>query len=159
MPDWSAQVSHGRLHSPEALTPDINVARSTASVTHNLRLGGSGDQLQSTVAWGRNRPSEGRTTNGFLAESAYAFARRHTLFGRIERVDKDELFLAGAPLHDRSFRINKASLGYVYDVPVASHVKLGIGGMLSAFAIPGDLKPVYGAHPDSALVFLRLKLE
>ena len=155
-PDWSAQISRGRLHSPEALTPDIDIDRTTASVTNNLAMGGN--VLQSTLAWGRNRPAQGRASNGYLLESAYAIGQRHTVFGRLERVDKNELFLENDPLHDRSFGIGKASIGYVYDFPTNGHVKVGIGGMLSGFTMPSELKSVYGENPTAALVFLRLKL-
>jgi hypothetical protein len=156
-PNWSGQISHGHLRSPEALEPAIDVNRTTASVTHNLPM--SGNTLQTTVAWGRNRPSQGQTTNGYLLESALSVGPSHTFFGRAERVDKNELFLDGEPLHDRNFKINKASLGYVYDFPTSSHYRIGIGGVVSRFSIPDTLSSTYGSNPNSAMVFVRLKIQ
>lgn len=155
--NWSGQVSHGRLRSPEALEPSINVRRTTASITHNLLM--SGNNLQTTFALGRNKPNQGETTNGYLLESALNVGASHTFFGRAERVDKNELFLKGEPLHDRNFKINKASLGYIYDFPTDSHYRLGVGGVVSRFSIPGALSSTYGSNPNGAMLFVRLKIQ
>src|SRR5262249_3247450 len=51
-PDWSLQASVGHLHSPEELEPDVDLWRSTASVSYNRRR--SNGAWQTTFAWGRN---------------------------------------------------------------------------------------------------------
>jgi hypothetical protein len=56
------------------------------------------------------------------------------------------------------FTVNKLSIGGIYDVPVADHLKLGVGGLVSKYALPSALKPFYGSDPTSFMVFLRLKL-
>jgi hypothetical protein len=86
--DWSLQVSYGRLESPEALHPDEDVRRTTASASYNVRIAGA--LVQTTLAWGRN--DAGKKLDGYLLESSASIAGRHTFFGRVERVDKDELF-------------------------------------------------------------------
>lgn len=83
----------------------------------------------------------------------------HTFFGRAERVDKNDLFLAGSPLAGRSFKVNKASLGYVYDLPTQGHYRIGIGGVVSTYVIPSELNATYGKNPNSAMLFVRIKLQ
>jgi hypothetical protein len=57
-----------------------------------------------------------------------------------------------------SFPVGKISVGGIYDIPVAQHVKFGIGALVSKYAIPGELKPFYGSDPTSYMVFVRLKV-
>ena len=70
---------------------------------------------QTMLAWGRNAASTGDTTDSYLLESAVAFSKTHTVFGRFERADKNELFPQGSPLADETFGAGKLSLGYIYD--------------------------------------------
>ena len=160
----SAQVSHGFLKSPEQLEPQENVRRTTASVTWNLPLGQ--DRVwQSTFAWGRNHPSGGTmhqaTTDAFLLDSAIGLGR-WTLFGRAERVDKDELFdYAGDPLHDASdgrvFTVGKLSLGGYRTLPLGK-LGLDLGGLVSKYDLPAAIKPAYGSDPTSFMLFTRIKI-
>ena len=73
----SAQYSFGHLSSPEALHPDEDVDRMTASVMHNRPL--KRGNWASTLLWGRNHTSEGLIGNGYLAESTLRFAARTQL--------------------------------------------------------------------------------
>jgi hypothetical protein len=154
--NWAMQVSYGHIKSPEALEPDVNVNRTTASVTYNRPY--AGNNWQTTLAWGRNAASGRPATNAYLLESALNVAKSHTFFGRAEWVDKDELFLPDTPLADRIFKIGKLSLGYVYDFATASHFKFGIGGLASRYSLPSDLVPVYG-RPTSYMLFARVKIQ
>ena len=154
--DWSMQVSHGRLESPEALHPEEDVRRTTASVTYNRAF--AGGNWQTTAAWGRNAPSGGeRPTDAFLLDSALQ-AGRNTIFGRAERVEKDELFADDHenPLHDRVFDLGKLTVGGYHSIPVGQ-VALDLGGLVSTYALPRALKPVYGS-PRSAMLFARLRI-
>jgi len=154
-PNWSMQASWGSLHSPEALEPDIDQQRITASVSYNLPL--AVGNWQTTFAWGMNDKNPGDSTNALLLESALRW-NAHTIFGRIEHTEKDELFEDGETLHGQTFGIAKFSLGYVYDVPVTQHLKLGLGGVGSAYAFPSELEPYYGSSPLSGTLFVRAKL-
>jgi hypothetical protein len=156
--DWSMQVSHGRLNSPEKLHPEEDVRRTTASVTYNR--GFAGGNWQSTVAWGRNAPhggDHGGTTDAFLVDSAVQVGR-NTVFGRAERVEKDELFAGDPadPLHDRVFDAGKLTIGGYHSVAVGQ-LALDVGGLVSGYALPRALKPVYGT-PASAMLFARLRV-
>jgi hypothetical protein len=153
--NWSMQASWGRINSPEALEPDIDQQRITASVTYNVPL--ASGNWQTTFAWGRNDKQPGDSTNALLLESALRW-NAHTVFGRIEHTEKDELFGEGEPLHDQTFGVTKFSLGYVYDIPVTQHVKVGVGAVGSAYAFPSELDPYYGSDPLSGTLFLRVKL-
>jgi hypothetical protein len=159
-PNWSFQSSWGYLKSPEELTPNVNENRITASGTYNLPFGDN--NWATTFAWGRKDDRPGHQLNGFLLESELGFGQAHTLFARLERVDEDELF-ADAPmplpgLSGRVFTVEKASLGYIRDWPVADHLKFGVGGLVSFYRYPGALDAAYGAAPVSGMLFLRLKL-
>ena len=156
-PNWSGQVSYGRLKSPEALEPTVDVNRTTASVTNSTPF--NGNLWQTTFAVGRNAPSRGSATTGYLLESALTLGQSDTLFARAERVDKNELFVTGQALAGQSFKVNKASLGYVHDFITEGHYRVGLGGVVSAYSVPAALDSAYGSSPHSAMVFVRVKLQ
>ena len=52
----------------------------------------------------------------------------------------------------------EASLGYVYDLPVAKHVALGLGAMGTVNFVPEAIRADYGSSPAGWMPFLRLKL-
>jgi hypothetical protein len=56
------------------------------------------------------------------------------------------------------FAVSKLSLGYIYDIPIAEHVKLGFGGLGSLYDLPGALDSSYGSSPTSYMLFMRLKV-
>jgi outer membrane receptor protein involved in Fe transport len=154
-PDWALQVSRGRIKSPEELHPDADVDRTTASAIYHRAFGAA--DTQTTLAWGHNSPNHGEATNTFLLESAARFSRSHTLFGRAERADKNELFPESDQRADQRFRVGKLTLGYVYDLPRDGHLKLGVGGLMSRYRLPSELTPVYG-NPTSFMLFARAKI-
>jgi hypothetical protein len=153
--DWSLQGSFGRLASPEQLQPGVSVRRSTASASYNASLA---QWWQTTLAWGHNAPSAGQASDAWLLESALKLAGAHTLFGRLERVAKDELFLPGAALSGRSFTINTLSLGYIRDFARLGALDLGLGGLISTYSYPSTLNAAYGSRPTSFMVFVRARL-
>ena len=155
-PDWSLQVSRGHVVSPEALEPEVNVNRTTASVMVNRPWGTN--NWQTTLAWGRNAASTGTTTDSILLESAVTFSKTHTVFGRVERSDKNELFDQASPLAGETFQVGKLSLGYIYDFPAMGHFKMGIGGLVSKYSLPDELKTFYGSDPTSYMLFARVKI-
>ena len=157
--DWSAQISFGHINSPEQLEPDVDQNRTTVSITYNRRFGDRRENnWQTTLAWGRNNNDPGDTLDGFLLESAVNFNRTHTIFGRAEYVQKDELFEAPSPLTGGVFWITKLSLGYVYDFPASHHVQWGIGAEGNVHFIPEEIQGAYGDTPTSVLFFARVRL-
>jgi hypothetical protein len=162
--ELSMQISWGRLHSPEQLSPQIDEDRATASATYTRMLGD--DTLwSSTFAWGRKINHPGNTLDGFLLESELIFKQTYTLFVRAERVAEDELLentlapvVIGALAPMPVFTVSKISAGGIYDFPVADHLKFGIGALVSKYGLPSALRPFYGGDPTSYMVFFRLKL-
>jgi hypothetical protein len=56
------------------------------------------------------------------------------------------------------FPVNKVSVGGIYVIPLAQHLKFGIGALVSKYGLPGELTPFYGGDPTSYVVFFRLKV-
>ena len=153
---WSLQASHGRLHSPEQLEPEVNTDRTTLSAM--LDRSTSSRRWQTTLAWGRNRNQPGRTLDALLLESALAPGERQVWAARIERVRKDELFAPGDPRDGETFTVGKASLSWRYEILRAEHVAVGLGGLWSVAIVPAALKDAYGVRPVSGMVFMRARL-
>ena len=150
--DLSFQLSAAHLQSPEQLEPDVDVDRYTASAVYNRRLA-NGANWQTTACWGLNR-KEGRSQDGVLLESSWWSGRRHTVFLRAESVEKDELF-ESEPLRHEVFRVAKLSGGYAYELSRIGRVGVGIGGLMSLYQLPEELKAAYGDSPVSFMLFLR----
>lgn len=157
--DWSGQVSFGHIQSPEQLEPDVDTKRTTISLTHNRNF--SGNNWQTTAAWGQNRnlgPDHDHKLRAVLLESALAMRHQHTFFGRAEYAEKDELFEGADPRAGTVYYVSKLSAGYIYDFAQFSYGQLGIGGLGSAYVVPNSLKSVYGERPLSYMIFVRAKL-
>lgn len=156
-PPWSIQVSHARLDSPELLEPEVSIRRTTASASYHQDFGGN--PMQTTLAWGRNDKEPGNVTNGWLLESQLRFGKQHTVFGRMERVQNDELFPAGDPREDSVFSVGKLSIGVIHDFAHVGRAKVGIGALVSRYAVPSALEGLYGSRPTSYMLFFRARLE
>lgn len=156
--NWSFQVSHGWIKSPEQLQPDVNTNRTTISAIYNQPFGHD-NNWQTTLVWGQNVNNPGHALNGYMLESAVNLHLKHTFFTRLECVQKDELFVSPNPLTDRIFTVNKLSMGYLYEFPHWHHVKPGIGTLVSAYALPSAIQSAYGSHLFSSMVFGRISLD
>ena len=162
--NWAAQVSMGRLAHPEALEPGDQV-RSTASLHYSKRMFGS--SWSSSFIWGRtHNTASQRNLNSYLVESVAPIRKGNFITGRIELVDKDELFSAQPVLEEQldrtagsTFRIGAYTVGYTRDVKLFRYLETGLGANFSAYSLPGAIKPYYGNHPVGANVFLRLRLK
>jgi hypothetical protein len=154
--NWALQASYGYIHSPEQLEPGVDQHRITASASYNMPF--DNGNWQTTLAWGRNSLEPGPDLNAFLLESAVSWGR-HTVFARAENAQKNELFEPPSPLAGKVFSVSTLSVGYVYDIPLAEHLKLGLGAMGSIYDLPATIQPFYGASPNSYMLFTRLKLD
>ena len=156
--EMSMQVSYGRLRTPEALEPNVDEERITASAIYTQPFGD--DNLwSSTFAWGRKILHPGETLDGFMLESAVILKKTYTLFMRAERVAETELHHDVPALHDRVLMVNKLSVGAIYDFYRTEHVKAGIGALVSTYLLPDELKPLYGSDPTSGMIFGRIKIQ
>jgi len=152
-PKWAAQVSHAFIKQPESLHGDQNEYRTTASVHY------SDGALSAMAAFSAKDRSPGDTLTAFLAEATWRLTPHHSLFGRIENVDNDELIPDHHdPLHDQPFRITKAQAGYAWTTPLAGPVNLSLGGSANLYGKPAALDAVYGRNPWGYTLFARLSL-
>jgi hypothetical protein len=154
--NWAGQFSAGRVTHPEALEPGDQV-RTTASVTYNRPY--KGGNWASSLIWGRvHKTDGGANLNGYGLESVAQFLERNYVTGRIELVDKNELFLPGSPLYDHSFRVAAYTAGYTRDVNLIPRIASGLGANFTTYSMPETLHSYYGRRPVGVLVFLRLRL-
>ena len=85
--NWSTQFSVAQLHSPEALAPQEDLRRMTASVTYNRPV--HRGNWASLLLWGRNQSLlDGNVGNGYLLESTVKFLDRNAAWTRLENVDR-----------------------------------------------------------------------
>jgi hypothetical protein len=161
----SGQFSIGRINNREALEPNLDTLRTTASVQHDARF--SGGHISSTLIWGRNKdmPGQGaRIFNSYAAESTLNFLNRNWVWTRIENVDRDRTLLVGetpAALtveEDPVGRIQAYTFGYERDLPIGpSSVNIGLGAQVTTYGLPPQFRPVYGDRPVAVAVFLHLR--
>jgi hypothetical protein len=160
--NWSAQYSFGRLTSPEALHPEEDIQRMTASVMYNRPL--RNGNWASTLLWGRNHSlSSGLNWNGYLAESTVRFSDRNYVWGRIENVDRtSELLFKNQPeppgLEESIIgRVQAYTAGYERESRWIPHLATGIGAQLTVYSTPEQLRAEYTQHPVGATMFLRIR--
>ena len=151
--NWTAQYSYGRLLHPEALEPG-NEKRQTASVAYNRSF--TAGNWATTLVWGRkHKELDGTNQNSYLLESTVNFRARNYAYGRLELVDKDELFPSVAA--HRSFRIGAYTVGGVRDLVHDSAGQIGLGADVTFYSKPAVLDQFYGANPVSFSIFLRFR--
>jgi hypothetical protein len=101
--------------------------------------------------------SPGETLDAYLFESSVILKNNWTLFMRAEQVAENELTHHIPGLEDRVFNVGKVSVGGIYDFIRTDHAKFGIGGLVSRYLLPDDLKPVYGRDLTGFMAFGRIK--
>lgn len=159
--NWSMQYSVGHLTSPEALHPDEDVRRMTASIMYNRPL--TNGNWATTLLWGRNQDLGHRQVfNSYLAESTLRLGRQN-FSGRIENVDRTSELILGEQPEPSGFeehfgaRIQAYTFGYDHELGRVPHLSVALGGQLTLYGKPAFLTPVYGDHPIGGAVFLRFR--
>jgi len=163
--NWTLQVSHGFLRSPENQEPNVDVRRSSASLQNNRKF--NRGNLASAFIWGRNHVSghdDGIINlNSYTAESTVQFLDKNYLYTRLELVDKDDLLrpsdraVLGIVQHHPVFRIGAYTFGGARDVWNTNKVSLAIGGDVTFYSKPSILDPIYGDNPVSGKLFVRIR--
>ena len=152
-PHWSMQASYGEMKQPEALHPDEDEHRFTASIHYANDKG-----VSAMLAFSNKQRVPGTAFTAWLGEANWDIDKRNTLFGRIENVANDELFPDhDHPLHDQTFRVSKFQIGYARRVPLGPFA-LALGGSLAAYAKPAALDAFYGKHPLGFTLFAKVSL-
>ena len=156
-PDLALQVSHAYVKSPEAIEPDTNQHRTSASAVYNRSLGEDSNWSTSAV-WAQDRNTGERASHSLLLESNYQRGP-DTVYARWERVEKSghELVLAEAD-HDRIFPVSGYTLGYVRDLVHGRGIDVGLGGQFTLNDMPDRLERYYGDDlPYAFEFFLRIR--
>jgi hypothetical protein len=161
----SGQFSIGRLNNREALEPDVDTVRTTASIHHNVRF--SSGHIASSLIWGRNKDIHGgekRIFNAYTLESTVNFRNRNWAWMRIENVDRDRTLLTGetpAALdieEDPIGRVQAYTFGYERDLPIPpSFLNIGLGFQTTVYGLNSQLKSVYGNRPAGFTMFLHIR--
>ncbi len=96
----------------------------------------------------------------------YPVSRKDFIAGRIELVDKDELFADTPDLEDRlarttgsTFRIGAYTAGYTHDIGTFKDIETGVGANITGYSLPSAIKPYYGDHPWAVNMYLRFRLQ
>jgi len=150
----SLQGSWGFFKHPEQLEPEINQRRLSASLLYADEIV-PGWKLAGTLAWGR-KTADHHSDDAFAAEASLKH-QAWTIFSRAEMTDNRELIESEA---HRAYRVGKASLGAVYDMPLVRNLSLGVGGLAALNFVPNAIAHDYGGnHPMGAMGFVRIKLD
>lgn len=153
--NFALQFSQGFIKNPEALFPEENIVRTTASVIHTKLLK-HGKFISSSLVWGMNHSSEGGNLNSILLESNLKLAPI-TLYGRYEFVQKDAHELNLTEFENNPvFNINAITVGLnrAFITHFSTELSIGVQGTIDF--TPGNLKTLYGSRPLSAEVYLKL---
>jgi len=154
--NWALQVSQGFIKSPEALHPDEDINRTTASVIYSLPV--SNGSFDATALWGLNKIKDQKGANAFLLEGSWK-RNKLILYSRYEWVQKstEELALDENVYGPTSvFPINTLTAGMNYDLFKLGQLNIAGGGQLTFYHADGSLDHLYGRNPMAFEVYFRL---
>ncbi len=162
--NWSGQFSYARITSPEALFPDEDQERMTASLMYNRKVA-HGDWA-STAVWGRTRSiQDSAKENSYLLESTLQFKERNYAWLRLENAGRtNELLLGEHPLppgftEEPLTHVQAYTFGYDRDVGSIPNILTAIGAQVTAYGVGHPLQPVYGTDPMAVQVFVRIRVK
>src|SRR6202789_1111352 len=157
--DWAAQYSLGHLHSPEALHPDEDILRQTASVAWHHTSGQN--NLNTIAVWGRNHTiGTGINANSYLLEGALSLHAKQTIWMRIENADRTtDLLGADAPPEETVIgRVQAYTGGYAHSIWHNHWSAAELGAQGTAYGVPSSLTPLYSAHPFGVAAVLHWRI-
>jgi hypothetical protein len=150
---WYTTLAFGRNKSKRTLISLVDAqAKFTAPVlAHYVLIGGTADIPPEFVTL----VFPARVQSGWLVESALR-KRTFTAFGRLERVNKDELFDPLDSRHSTIFAVAKASIGASRLLTARGGIETHLGAVGSVHWPPDALRLAYGNRPVSFQMFLRV---
>jgi len=155
---WALQFSQAYIKSPEALHPEENIWRYTASALYASPVTGNGKYFASAIVWGMNDPDGGDREHSVLLEGTQQFPRQ-ALYGRYEFVQKsaEELDLEDGFAANKLFNIHKFTLGTNRRLFNAGPIEFLGGAQASINFPPNSLQNLYGNMPMAGEVYLQLR--
>jgi hypothetical protein len=160
--NWSGQYSYGRIASIEALFPNEDQERMTASIMYNRPF--HDGNWAGTVLWGRTKSVQDNSKfNSYAFESTVRFRARNSVWARIENAERsNELLLGENPLPPNFAeapigRVQAYTAGYGRDFDLIPRLATAIGAQVTVYGAPESLRVLYGPHPVGGAVFLRFR--
>jgi len=151
--NWALQVSWADVESPEALHPDDDEERWSASGIYTRPIG-DGGWWSTTLAFSNKERSDGVSLDAWLAEAALHPNQRWTFFARGEAIETDELGAHHGPVEI----VSRLSLGAVRDFRINENTVFGVGVLVQQHFVSSALEPSYDGDPQGAMAFVRLKI-
>ncbi len=154
--NWALQFSQGFINSPEALEPEEDVKRTTASVLYAKPLR-SGNHISAAAIWGLNDKGANHKENSFLAEGNWQTGK-NALYTRYEYVQKsiEELDLDETYPH-RNFNVHAVTAGYNRRLTSFKGIDLTAGTQFTLYGVDRDLQRLYGQRPAGFQVYLQFR--
>ena len=179
--NWATQYSIAHIVSPEALYPNENQQRQTASIMYNRPIGVHHDTTSmpgmdmttaatgnwsTTLLWGRTKSlHDGSIENSYLLESLLKFRTRNYVWTRIENVGRsNELLLSPGAALPPNFtespigHVPAYTFGYDRDYRIAPHLLAAPGAQFTTYTTPEPLVSIYGHHPFGVVAFVRIRI-
>ncbi len=157
--DWIAQYSVGRLTSPEALHPQEDILRQTASVA--MHYAWTSTELDATAVWGRNHTiGTDVNANGYLFEAETRLRARQSLWTRMENDDRttDLLGALSPPEETVVGRVQAYTGGYAHRIWHSDWSAVELGAQGTLYETPERLLPFYGPHPVGVAALLHWRI-
>jgi len=155
--NWALQVSDGFIKSPEALHPEEDINRVTASATYSYKITGN-KFFDATALWGVNKLEHIPASNAFLFEANYK-CKKSDFYCRYEWVQKsrEELNLDASVYGAQTmYPVNAISAGYCYDLLNINRVRFAPGTQLSLYHADQVLNNLYGRNPFAWEIYLHI---
>lgn len=156
--NFSFQASHGYINGPEALHPDENINRTTASGTY-VKEWKMNHYVAATLLWGQNVIAGEEPSNAVLAEATVNL-NKWAVYGRYDWVQKstEELNIVGSTFGLPATLCNVSALtgGLAYDVYAVAHLNFALGGQLAFYFSQQPLHILYGNVPIGAEIYLHI---
>jgi hypothetical protein len=154
---WALQFSQAYIKSPEALHPEENIWRYTASALYASPLTSDGKYFASAIVWGMNDLGKDDREHSVLLEGTQQFSKQ-SLYGRYEFVQKsaEELDLEDG-FDNKIFNIHKFTLGTNRKLFKTGPIEF-IGGVQSSINFPPkSLQSLYGNTPMAGEIYLQIR--
>lgn len=152
----ATQFSYGFIKSPEALAPQLDQHRTTASILYNEPIV-LGEFFTASVVWGQNMENSGTRSNAYLLEGDL-HRRADSVYGRAEFVQKSGGELVLSTDRETLFPIGAYTLGYVHDFKLTGGTAMGLGSQVTLNTRPNALVRFYGPQtPIGFEIFARFR--